>query len=73
VEEVMGDIIDAAQELEYRLRTQSLACHRVRVAELVLENCVECGEPIPDARRKALRGALRCISCQTAHEGGAFS
>ncbi|AUG53925.1 TraR/DksA family transcriptional regulator [Thalassospira marina] len=66
----MGDIIDAAQELEYRLRTQSLACHRVRFAELVLENCVECGEPIPDARRKALSGALRCIDCQNELETG---
>lgn len=66
----MGDIVDDAQELEYRLRTQSLACHRVRFAELVLENCVECGEPIPDARRKALRGALRCIGCQSELETG---
>ncbi len=68
----MGDIIDAAQELEYRLRTQSLACHRVRFAELVLENCVECGEPIPNARRKAVPSACRCALCQTEQEKGRF-
>ncbi len=29
-----------------------------------LKTCEECGEPIPDARRKALVGVRKCISCQ---------
>ncbi|GAA0485709.1 MULTISPECIES: DksA/TraR family C4-type zinc finger protein [Tatumella] len=27
--------------------------------------CEQCGEPIPDARRKALAGVRYCVSCQS--------
>jgi len=30
--------------------------------------CIECGEPIPQARRKALPGVQYCINCQQEHE-----
>ena len=30
--------------------------------------CDECGEPIPEARRKALPGVRTCVSCQTARD-----
>lgn len=30
--------------------------------------CVECGEPIPEARQKAVPGCTRCIDCQEALE-----
>jgi phage/conjugal plasmid C-4 type zinc finger TraR family protein len=29
------------------------------------EDCDECGEPIPEARRKALPGVRRCVACQS--------
>lgn len=29
-----------------------------------LHECEECGEPIPEARRKAIPGVRLCISCQ---------
>jgi phage/conjugal plasmid C-4 type zinc finger TraR family protein len=29
-------------------------------------NCEECGEPIPEARRKALPGVRLCVACQEA-------
>ena len=32
------------------------------------ENCTDCGELIPLARRIAAKGCLRCITCQTIHE-----
>lgn len=32
------------------------------------EVCEDCGEPIPEARRKAMPGCRRCIDCQTLHE-----
>lgn len=32
-------------------------------------HCVECGEPIPDARRRALPAARTCIACATAQDG----
>lgn len=30
--------------------------------------CVDCGEVIPEARRKAVPGCARCIGCQTLFE-----
>jgi phage/conjugal plasmid C-4 type zinc finger TraR family protein len=33
-----------------------------------LEECAECGEEIPEARRKAIRGCMLCIHCQTIEE-----
>ncbi len=32
------------------------------------EYCDECGEPIPEARRKALPTARTCIACQSARD-----
>lgn len=31
-----------------------------------LENCEECGDPIPEARRKAIPGVRLCVDCQAA-------
>jgi len=31
-------------------------------------NCIECGEEIPQARRKALPGVRTCIECQSARD-----
>ena len=33
--------------------------------------CVECGEAIPEARRRALPGAKTCIACQAARDTSA--
>jgi len=32
------------------------------------EHCVECGEDIPEARRKALPGARTCLACQAGRD-----
>jgi len=32
-------------------------------------HCEECGEEIPEARRRALPGARTCVSCQTGRDG----
>ena len=31
-------------------------------------HCVECGEEIPEARRRALPGVRTCIACQSARD-----
>ncbi len=31
-------------------------------------DCMECGEEIPEARRRALPGVRTCIACQSAHD-----
>ncbi|CAM3622548.1 DksA/TraR family C4-type zinc finger protein [Parendozoicomonas haliclonae] len=33
------------------------------------EFCVDCDEPIPEARRRALPGVQRCLKCQSALDG----
>lgn len=30
--------------------------------------CLDCGDPIPEARRKAVSGCLYCIGCQSDHD-----
>ena len=30
-----------------------------------LTECADCGEPIPEARRRAVPGVTLCIGCQT--------
>ncbi len=32
------------------------------------EDCVECGEAIPEARRRALPGVTTCVNCQTGRD-----
>lgn len=35
-----------------------------------LEYCEECGEDIPEARRRALPGVRTCVPCQSARDAG---
>lgn len=37
-------------------------------AGISLEECEECGEEIPEARRKAIPGVRLCVDCQSALE-----
>lgn len=32
-------------------------------------DCVECGDEIPEARRKAMPGATTCVHCQSGRDG----
>jgi phage/conjugal plasmid C-4 type zinc finger TraR family protein len=32
------------------------------------DHCVECGEEIPEARRRALPGATTCVHCQSGRD-----
>ena len=34
-----------------------------------LVDCEDCGEPIPEARRQAVRGVRRCVPCQSEADG----
>ena len=31
-------------------------------------DCIDCGEPIPKARQKAIKGVQRCVPCQSLSE-----
>ena len=32
------------------------------------EDCEDCGESIPEARRRAVPGVSRCVACQESHD-----
>jgi phage/conjugal plasmid C-4 type zinc finger TraR family protein len=74
----MADDIDRASELEAWSRERSLKEQRERAGfaeaadwnRLSAKWCVEsdCGERIPDARRRALPGVERCVTCQELKE-----
>lgn len=68
----MGDDIDRAQAANEAHQNDSMLDHYRRgirnsmyAAELV---CQDCGEEIPEARRKAMPGCTRCVGCQGQHE-----
>ena len=67
----MSDIIDRASEREAELLAEALAKHqRPSENRSSLSHCEDCGEPIPEARRKVVSGCTRCIGCQELHEMG---
>ena len=62
------DIADKASEIEKMNRAQALAA-RVRIpAAPGSAECEDCGDPIPEARRRAYPSATRCTECQALHE-----
>lgn len=65
----MPDEMDRAQEINEQFLDDALAKHQRNMprGESLVE-CEDCGEPIPEARRKAMPGCRRCIDCQTTLE-----
>ncbi len=62
----MADIAVRAQAREEEILADHLAAQE-RAAGLDVpgnEICADCGEAIPDERRRALPSAIRCIDCQ---------
>jgi len=61
----MVDQFERAQELDSRYRQQALddQARRSAVGEITRTHCIDCGDPIPEARRKARPGCIRCIQC----------
>lgn len=62
--------IETSELTQRKLSEGAIARIRDDLAAEGEEVCVECDEPIPAARRKAMPSAERCIGCQTAHEKG---
>jgi phage/conjugal plasmid C-4 type zinc finger TraR family protein len=64
----MTDVSDLASDREEELRSDALqTMRRARDAACSQPSaltCIACGEPIPQARRDAVPGCQRCISCQ---------
>lgn len=67
----IGSAGDAAQELAmdavdngiHAIREQMRASY----GQASLTHCLECGDPIPEGRRKAVPGVQYCVHCQDDH------
>ncbi|TKV23518.1 TraR/DksA family transcriptional regulator [Citrobacter sp. wls613] len=61
----MADIIDNASTLEDLQRDAALSMHRLNHSAVSATHCVECGDKLLDARRKAYPGCTMCVECQS--------
>lgn len=66
------DIFDRAQEADAEFRRKALEKQRreSKMTGKSLTECIECGDDIPDSRRQACPGCMRCLDCQQAYEEG---
>jgi len=64
----MVDDVDRAQTFEQTLRESAIKAHRHNHG-MGREDCVDCGQQIPEARRLAVPHATRCADCQSDLEG----
>lgn len=61
------DDVDRAANFNQRIQDDAMANHRRNQASTPATSathCVDCEEPIPQARRAAVKGCRRCIECQ---------
>lgn len=66
-----SDPLDRAQELEERQRQEAIARVRSQTSPPDLEgfeDCENCGNEIPEARRRAMPSARLCVFCQAKSE-----
>ncbi|WP_084312824.1 TraR/DksA C4-type zinc finger protein [Desulfobulbus elongatus] len=63
------DDVDIAQELREAELRHLLAARAYALPHgESAEECDDCGEPIPEARRQAAPGCTRCVFCQQRFE-----
>lgn len=63
------DDMDHAQQLTELHVAKALASHRAATpTEPGADTCADCGDDIPEPRRKANPYATRCADCQAEHE-----
>jgi phage/conjugal plasmid C-4 type zinc finger TraR family protein len=61
---------DRGQRITEKLRAWAvdMQLQRPRENHESLRQCIECGEAIEEARRKAQPGCTRCVECQAFYE-----
>lgn len=62
------DVTDRASGLEEADRIGGVALVLARLQGQGAEECEECGEEIPEARRRAVPWAVCCVECQSLSE-----
>ena len=64
----MTDMLDAAQQLEEADRAEGVRLATAALLGPGSEYCADCGDEIPEARRRAFEAATRCLGCQEQSE-----
>ena len=59
----MADFADDASAVEELQRNAALSAHRINRDAVSAVKCEECGDRLPEARRKAYPGCTMCVSC----------
>jgi phage/conjugal plasmid C-4 type zinc finger TraR family protein len=60
----MADVADVANDLMQERIDQALAARKPAPVSVSFEYCIDCDDAIPQARRLAARGCMRCAGCQ---------
>lgn len=66
----MSDIVDAAAQAEAAFLAQALQSAKQPETPVSYSHCLDCGDPIPEARQKAVKGCKLCVLCQEYEEKG---
>lgn len=64
----MADSMDMAQARADELLARNIASVVNRPVSVGASFCEDCDAPIPEQRRRAVRGVTRCVSCQDTAE-----
>ncbi|ENZ1941741.1 TraR/DksA family transcriptional regulator [Citrobacter portucalensis] len=59
------ELIDTANELIERNLAETIKAHRLNHSAVSATHCIECGDKLLDARRKAYPGCTMCVECQS--------
>lgn len=62
------EIIDADQEYIERNTAAGIEACRINHNAVSATECIECGYPIPEARRVNMPGVQTCVDCQQEFE-----
>jgi len=63
----LDHLVIAQERAEKRFTDQRLkGLNNSRVISAT--DCIDCGDPIPKARQKAIKGVQRCLPCQSLSE-----
>ncbi|WP_265101898.1 TraR/DksA family transcriptional regulator [Citrobacter freundii] len=62
------DTLDAASELTQQRIEMAVAAHRLNHSAVSATHCEECGDLLPEARRKAYPGCTMCVECLAERE-----
>jgi phage/conjugal plasmid C-4 type zinc finger TraR family protein len=65
----MTDMFDQATDQEEWFRQLALTAQAAKLPHgISATHCADCGDEIPEARRRAIAGVVRCVDCQKLKE-----